>query len=68
MSPIRVAIVGAGPVGLTLARLFLNKPNIDFVVFESDKYRDARGQGGTLDLRPTTGLAALKEADLYDEF
>lgn len=68
MSPIRVAIVGAGPVGLTLARLLLNKPNIDFVVFESEKSRDARGQGGSLDLHPTTGLAALKEADLYDEF
>jgi 2-polyprenyl-6-methoxyphenol hydroxylase-like FAD-dependent oxidoreductase len=68
MSPIRVAIISAGPVGLTLARLLLNKPNVDFVVFESEKSRDARGQGGTLDLHPATGLAALKEAGLYDEF
>ncbi|KAJ5460348.1 uncharacterized protein N7458_001900 [Penicillium daleae] len=50
MPPIRVAIVGAGPVGLTLARLLLNKPNVDFVVFESET------------------IAALREADLYDEF
>jgi 2-polyprenyl-6-methoxyphenol hydroxylase-like FAD-dependent oxidoreductase len=56
------------PVGLTLARLLLNKPNVDFVVFESEKSRDARRQGGTLDLHPTTGLAALEEANLYDEF
>lgn len=68
MSPIRVAIIGAGPVGLTLARLLLNKPNIEFVVFESERSRDARGQGGTLDLHPTTGIAALREAGLYDEF
>jgi 2-polyprenyl-6-methoxyphenol hydroxylase-like FAD-dependent oxidoreductase len=69
MSPIRVAIISAGPISLTLARLLpLNKPNVDFVVFESEKSRDARGQGGTLDLHPATGLAALKEAGLYDEF
>ena len=68
MPSIRVAIVGAGPVGLTLARLLLNKPNIDIVVFESEKSRDVRGQGGSLDLHTTTGIAALKEAGLYDEF
>ncbi|KAJ5604947.1 hypothetical protein N7510_010101 [Penicillium lagena] len=64
----RIAIVGAGPVGLTLARLLLNKPNIDVVVFESEKSREARGQGGSLDLHPDTGLAAVKEAGLWDEF
>lgn len=68
MSPIRIAIVGAGPVGLTLARLLLNKPNIGVVIFESEKSRDARGQGGSLDLHPNTGLAAVKEAGLWDEF
>ncbi|KAJ5093537.1 hypothetical protein N7456_009398 [Penicillium angulare] len=68
MSPIRVAIVGAGPTGLTLARLLLNKPNLEVTVFESEKSRNIRPQGGTLDLHPDTGLAALKEAGLWDEF
>lgn len=67
MSLIRVAIVGAGPVGLMLARLLLNKPNIEFVAFESENSEDALGQGGTLDLHPSTGITALKEAGLYDE-
>ncbi|KAJ5083929.1 hypothetical protein NUU61_008508 [Penicillium alfredii] len=68
MSPTRIAIVGAGPVGLTLARLIHNKPNIEVVIFESDKSEDARKQGGTLDLHPGSGLSALEEAGLYDEF
>ncbi|KAJ5089657.1 hypothetical protein N7532_008341 [Penicillium argentinense] len=68
MAPMKIAIVGAGPVGLTLARLLSDKTNVEVVVFESERSRDARGQGGTLDLHPTTGLAALKEAGLYDEF
>ncbi|KAJ5133816.1 hypothetical protein N7448_001163 [Penicillium atrosanguineum] len=68
MAPLRIAIVGAGPVGLTLARLLLNKPNIEVTVFESETSRDSRGQGGSLDLHTTTGLAAVKEAGLYDEF
>lgn len=68
MSPLRIAIVGAGPVGLTLARLLLNKPDIKVTVFESEKSREVREQGGTLDLHTGTGLAALKEAGLYDEF
>ncbi|KAJ5168406.1 uncharacterized protein N7482_004000 [Penicillium canariense] len=68
MSLTRIAIVGGGPVGLTLARLLLNKPKIEVVVFESENSQNARGQGGSLDLHPTTGIAALKEAGLYDEF
>ena len=68
MSSTRIAIVGAGPVGLTIARLLLNRPNIEVVVFESDNSRHARGQGGNLDLHPDTGIAALWEAGLHDEF
>ena len=68
MSLTRIAIVGAGPVGLTLARLLLNKANIEVVVFEKEESRNIRGQGGTLDLHPDTGLAALKESDLWAEF
>ncbi|KAJ5928626.1 hypothetical protein N7466_007582 [Penicillium verhagenii] len=68
MPPIQVAIIGAGPAGLTLARLLLNKSNLKVIVFESDESRNSRNQGGTLDLHPDTGLNALKKADLWDEF
>lgn len=68
MSSIRVAIIGAGPVGLMLARLLHDQPGIDVTVFESDSSRHARKQGGALDLHPKTGLAALKAGGLYEEF
>ncbi|CAG7920284.1 unnamed protein product [Penicillium olsonii] len=68
MSSIRIAIVGAGPVGLLLARLLLDNPGVDVIVFESDQSPSVRRQGGSLDLHPTTGIAALKEAGLYEEF
>ncbi|KAJ5773833.1 hypothetical protein N7457_008729 [Penicillium paradoxum] len=50
MSLIRVAVVGAGPVGLTLSHLSLKLPSIQVVVFETDKPPHAREQGGILDL------------------
>ncbi|KAJ5757573.1 uncharacterized protein N7511_006267 [Penicillium nucicola] len=68
MALIRIAIVGAGPVGLLLARLLLDKPGIEVIVFESDQSPDCRGQGGSLDLHPNTAIAALKEAGLYELF
>ena len=68
MSQIKIAIMGAGPVGLTLARLLLDKPNIEVAIFEGEKSRFARAQGGTLDLHAETGLAAVKAMGLTDEF
>ncbi|PMD12339.1 FAD/NAD(P)-binding domain-containing protein [Hyaloscypha hepaticicola] len=62
-----VAIIGAGPAGLTLARL-LHLQNIPFTVFESEPSVTSRSQGGTLDLRDKTGLAAITACQLYDEF
>ncbi len=60
-----IAIVGAGPGGLLLARmLYLN--GIEAVVYERDSSRGARGQGGMLDIH--SGQPALREAGLIDGF
>ncbi|KAI1269577.1 putative oligopeptide transporter [Xylariaceae sp. FL1019] len=63
----KIAIVGAGPVGCTLARI-LYLQNIPVTVFEIDQNPNDRGQGSTLDLHPKTGMRALKTAQLFDEF
>ncbi|MCJ1480752.1 hypothetical protein MMC06_000907 [Schaereria dolodes] len=67
MSAPKVAIIGAGPAGCTLARLLI-RANIPVTVFEGEESPEIRQQGGTLDLHTATGLAVLKEAGLYDEF
>jgi 2-polyprenyl-6-methoxyphenol hydroxylase-like FAD-dependent oxidoreductase len=41
----RISIIGAGPVGLTLARL-LQMRDVDVVLFERDASELARSQGG----------------------
>ncbi|KAI8715728.1 hypothetical protein NCS52_01081100 [Fusarium sp. LHS14.1] len=63
----KVAIIGAGPAGCMLARL-LHLGGIIVTVFEGEEHPNFRSQGGTLDLHTATGLAALKEAKLFDEF
>ena len=63
----KIAIVGGGPGGLTLARL-LQMNGADVTVYERDAHKDARPQGATLDLHQESGLAALAEAGLMDEF
>ncbi|KAI0406617.1 putative oligopeptide transporter [Xylaria palmicola] len=67
MTTPKIAIVGAGPVGCVLARI-LTLANIPVTVFESDASPNYRGQGGTLDLHPNTGLKAVKTAQLWDEY
>jgi 2-polyprenyl-6-methoxyphenol hydroxylase-like FAD-dependent oxidoreductase len=62
---INIAIVGAGLGGLALARV-LHVHGIDAVVYEREPSRDARGQGGMLDIH--SGQRALREAGLIDEF
>ncbi|MFH9858710.1 FAD-dependent oxidoreductase [Streptomyces sp. NPDC017202] len=62
-----IAIVGAGLGGLVLARV-LHTNGIDAVVYEREPSRDARGQGGMLDLHSGTGQRALREAGLIDQF
>lgn len=61
----KVAIIGGGPVGLTMARL-LQQNDIDITVYERDKNRQARIFGGTLDLHKSSGQEAMKKADLLD--
>jgi len=63
----KIAIVGAGPGGLTLARL-LQMSGADVKVYERDINKDARMQGATLDLHEESGLKALKEASLMEAF
>lgn len=63
----KIAIVGGGPGGLTLARLLLLK-GADVNVFERDLNKDVRQQGATLDLHEESGLEALRRANLMNEF
>ena len=63
----KIAIVGGGPGGLTLARLLQIK-GADVNVYERDKDSSTRPQGATLDLHDESGLKALREAGLMDAF
>jgi len=63
----QIAIVGGGPGGLTLARL-LQLKGANVKVYERDFNKEARVQGSPLDLHEESGLAALRKADLLDEF
>ncbi len=62
-----IAIVGAGPAGLTLARI-LNRDGFNVKVYERDASSTARSQGGSLDLRPDSGQQAITAAGLMEEF
>jgi 2-polyprenyl-6-methoxyphenol hydroxylase-like FAD-dependent oxidoreductase len=63
----KIAIVGGGPGGLTLARI-LQMKNANVKVYERDPGKDARTQGATLDLHYDSGLKALREAGLLEAF
>jgi 2-polyprenyl-6-methoxyphenol hydroxylase-like FAD-dependent oxidoreductase len=63
----KIAIVGGGPGGLTLARL-LQQGGAQVSVYERDQSRRARVQGSALDLHEDSGLAALEAAGLIDAF
>lgn len=64
---ISIAIVGGGPAGLTLARL-LQLKNAHVKVYERDFNKEARVQGSPLDMHEDSGLAAIRKADLLQEF
>ena len=63
----KIAIVGGGPGGLTLARL-LQMNGADVKVYERDAHKAARPKGATLDLHEESGLKALQKAGLMDAF
>ncbi len=63
----KIAIVGGGPGGLTLARL-LQMNAADIKLYERDAHKDARPKGATLDLHEESGLLALEQAGLMDAF
>src|ERR1700761_7501631 len=63
----KVAIIGAGPVGLTMGRL-LQQAGIDVTVYEWDKDPQARIWGGTLDLHKNSGQEAMKKAGLLESY
>jgi len=63
----QIAIVGGGPGGLTLARL-LQLKGVNVKVYERDFNKDARLIGSPLDMHEESGLAAIRKANLLDEF
>jgi len=66
-SSLRIAIIGAGPGGLTLARILQNH-DVNVTVYEREPSATSRQQGGTLDLHGEGGLTAIRAAGLMDEF
>jgi 2-polyprenyl-6-methoxyphenol hydroxylase-like FAD-dependent oxidoreductase len=63
----KVAIIGAGPVGLLITRL-LQQSGVEVKVYERDESPRARIWGGTLDLHKDFGQKAMKKAGLLDAY
>jgi 2-polyprenyl-6-methoxyphenol hydroxylase-like FAD-dependent oxidoreductase len=62
-----IAVVGAGPAGLTAA-VILHRRGHDVRVYENELCETHRSQGGTLDLHEDKGQVALASAGLLASF
>jgi 2-polyprenyl-6-methoxyphenol hydroxylase-like FAD-dependent oxidoreductase len=62
-----IAILGGGLGGLVTARV-LHVNGIQSAVFDLEADRNARVQGGMLDIHDYNGQKAIRAADLWDEF
>ncbi|KAF7162473.1 hypothetical protein CNMCM5623_007764 [Aspergillus felis] len=71
-SNFKIAIIGAGPAGLTLASLLTaSKHAFDFTIFERRERPDpdaVNHPSGNLDLQEEYGLKVVKACGLYDQF
>jgi 2-polyprenyl-6-methoxyphenol hydroxylase-like FAD-dependent oxidoreductase len=63
----KIAIVGGGPGGLTLAKLLQDK-GAAVKVYERDYSQEARVQGAIVDLHFGSGLKVIKAAGLMEAF
>lgn len=63
----KVAVIGAGPVGLTMAVL-LQQKDVEVNVYERDVNAQTRVWGGTLDLHKESGQKAMKKAGLLNKY
>ncbi|MDI3320218.1 FAD-dependent oxidoreductase [Pinibacter soli] len=63
----KVAIIGAGPVGLMMATL-LQQKGIGVAVYERDIDAQTRIWGGTLDLHKGSGQEAMKKTGLLEKY
>ena len=63
----KIAIIGGGPGGLTLARL-LQQKGANVKVYERDFSINSRVQGAIVDLHFDSGLKVIEAAGLTDAF
>ncbi len=62
-----IAIIGAGLGGLSLARM-MHVLGLQAAVYDKDRTASERSIGGSLDMHEETGLYAIRQAGLFDQF